>query len=187
MLFTVFPSPLRPLPRFRRPCGVAPLALMLLALWLLPRVGAGNAPFPFTENFEGALGDYWTLGDGWGASSESAHSGGSSLTDSPGDTYQNSQDRWATLAVDLTTASRPYLSFWHRYELENNRDFGSIEYSLDNGATWDRRFVITGSGGTNWHNVRVNISFLKGKVALLRFRLTTDAQNRYDGWYIDDV
>ncbi len=187
MLHSIFPSLPSSRPGFRRPRGLAPLTLVLLALWVLPRGVAGNAPFPFTENFEGALGDYWTLGDGWGATTESAHSGGSSLTDSPNDTYQNSQDRWATLAVDLTTASRPYLSFWHRYELENNRDFGSVEESFDNGASWTRRFVITGSGGTNWHNVRMNLSWAKGKVVLLRFRLTTDAQNRYDGWYIDDV
>ena len=187
MLQSLFPSLPSALPRFDRPHGLAPLALVVLALCVLPRGVTGNAPFPFTENFEGALGDYWTLGDGWGATTQSAHSGGSSLTDSPNGSYQNSQDRWATLAVDLTTASRPYLSFWHRYEIENNRDFGSIEYSHDNGATWDRRFVVTGSGGTNWHNTRVNLSWSTGRVVLLRFRLATDGQNSYDGWYIDDV
>ncbi len=180
----VLPSPLHP---FHRQGGLASIALILLALYVSPCGIAGNAPFPFTENFEGALGDYWTLGDRWGATAESAHSGGSSLTDSPGEAYPNGQDRWATLAADLTSASRPYLGFWYRQELENNRDFGSVEVSGDNGASWTRSFLVTGSGGTNWHNARINLAPFRGKPVLIRFRLTADGQNGYDGWYLDDV
>ena len=45
------------------------------------------------------------------------------MSDSPGNPYDNSIDRSATLSVDLRLATRPYLSFWQRYTLEQDHDF----------------------------------------------------------------
>ncbi|MEK7683825.1 MAG: choice-of-anchor J domain-containing protein, partial [Verrucomicrobiota bacterium] len=162
--------------------------MTVLALVNVFRVEAAVVPYPVNEGFEAVIDtNKWTLTGNWALSAETAHGGTNSLTDSPGANYPNNVDNSARLKLDLQAASRPYLSFWQRYALEQGKDFGYVEVSKDEGNNWSSLFAVTGSGGTNWYNARIDLSPYAGDLVLVRFRIVTDAQNRYDGWYIDDV
>jgi hypothetical protein len=148
--------------------------------------GQNVTNLPLVEGFEGTD-SRWALDRPWAITTEAAHTGTHSLTDSPGTNYANNADVSAYVNVNLSTMTRPMLSFWHRYALEPNQDFGFVEVSTDNGASWGRWYAVTGQSGTNWSNVQIDLGAYAGTQALIRFRLKSDAQNTYDGWYVDDV
>ena len=67
--------------------------LAMLAIAARLSAQAGVAPFPYTTSFEGALdSNYWTVQGSWGLTTEAAHTGVNSLTDSPGTIYNNNVD-----------------------------------------------------------------------------------------------
>ena len=162
---------------------------MLSVLSLTSRAGAGYASLPVGADFETSLlnTNYWTLQGTWGLSTETAHGGTNCLTDSPQGNYGPSTDSSAILGVDLRRATRPFLSFWQSYALEPNRDYALVELSTDQGANWTRACAFTGWGGTNWYPVRLDLANYAGAQVQIRFRLRTDGQYQYDGWYLDDV
>ena len=142
------------------------------------------AALPFTEQFERGSG-FWALDQPWAITAETSHGGTHALTDSPASEYANGTDRSATLKVDLRQASRPLLSFWHSYSLQKNQDYGFVEMSADDGATWTTWAAITGYGG--WENESLDLTPYAGTQVLIRFRLKADAQTPDDGWSLDDV
>jgi hypothetical protein len=144
------------------------------------------ASFPFTETFESGL-NYWAADFPWGLTTESAHSGAYSLTDSPGNSYADNADASAYLRVSLAGATRPMLTFWQRYGLQLNQDYGFVEVSNDAGANWTRLYGLTSQSGYDWQFVRVDLGAYAGTQVVIRFRLRTDGSSPYDGWYLDDV
>ncbi|MEI8042705.1 MAG: putative Ig domain-containing protein [Verrucomicrobiota bacterium] len=148
--------------------------------------GQNITSLPFADGLEGTDAN-WACDRPWGITTEAAHSGTHSLTDSPGTNYFNNVDASAYLNANLGAATRPMLSFWQRYGLEKGLDYGFVEVSKDGGSSWARLFAVTGQSGTNWSKVQVDLGEYAGTQALIRFRLKSDAQNPYDGWYIDDV
>lgn len=148
--------------------------------------GQNITSLPFSDGLEGPDAR-WALDRPWGITTEAARTGTHSLTDSPGTNYANSVDASAYLNVNLGSAARPMLSFWQRYGLEPGIDYGFVEVSSDNGLNWTRWFAVTGQSGTNWTNVQIDLGSYAGTQALIRFRLKTDGQYPYDGWYLDDV
>ena len=153
------------------------------------RAVADFASLPYSEGFEYSVlnTNYWTLQGAWGLTTESAHAGTNSLTDSPRMVYTNSSDSSAILSVDLRSAWAPMLQFWNRYAFELNRDFGFVEVSSDFGASWTRWGAVTGQGGTNWYPVQLDLTPYAGAMVMIRFHLLANGANAYDGWYIDDV
>jgi hypothetical protein len=71
------------------------------------------------------------------------------------------------------------------YDLELNRDYGFVEISSNDGASWSTVAASTGHSG--WQQARVDLGPYVGTVSLIRFRIHTDAQNVDDGWYLDDL
>jgi len=139
---------------------------------------------PFADQFE-AVNSYWALDWPWGFTSQQAHSATHALTDSPGTLYGDSTDRAATLRVDLRLANRPVLAFWQMYDLEQNRDYGFVEISSNDGVSWTPVAAVTGHSG--WGLARIDLGPYVGTISLIRWRLKTDALNADDGWYLDDV
>ena len=41
-----------------------------------------------------------------------------------------------TNPIDLSSYTNPKLTFWTKYDIENNWDYGQVEISTNNGATW---------------------------------------------------
>jgi hypothetical protein len=142
--------------------------------------------YPFFDDMENGTGN-WSYDSPWNLTDVYAHSENYSWDDSPGDFYQDSIEKSIALKIDLRTATMPVLSFWHRYALETNKDYGYVDVSGDAGKTWSTQYLVTGHK-PEWREEKIDLTgwALKEDVRI-RFRIKTDAQNRYDGWYIDDV
>ncbi len=119
--------------------------------------------------------------------------GGSSIssrywTDSPQGNYPNNADSsLVSPLLDLSQAASVTLAFAHSYILERGYDYGVVEYSIDDGATWVRATAYTGTE-TTVAQARVQIDALAGQPrARIRFRLKSDNFSTADGWCIDDI
>lgn len=110
----------------------------------------------------------------------------------------------------FVTGEKPTLSFWHYYNTERTWDGGVVEYSIDNGATWEDlgsrmfRNGYTGpieinptsaiSGRPAFHgnsfgyvNTLIDLSDFIDQDIKFRFRLVCDAATSVEGWYVDEV
>ena len=115
---------------------------------------------------------------------------------------------WNTAPVPL--GDDEMLSFWHRYQIEENFDGAVLEISTDGGSTWtDLGPYITANGYTGtvsvnyqnplggrlawtgdlteWTEVTVDLSSFAGQSVNIRWRLGSDRMVGTAGWYIDDV
>ncbi len=146
------------------------------------------------EGFEFGT-DFWQAdANSWALDSNAPHSGYVCMSTFPGSTYPNN--------VSVSLQSRPgierrelkdrWLCFWTKYDLEENKDFGLVEISLDGGGNWNSIGPkITGSQ-VGWVRLQYDLSpyFLDGSdTLLLRFRLLTDGsqQQSMSGWSVDDI
>lgn len=124
----------------------------------------------------------------WGVTASRAGSGTQAWTDSPSGAYANNTD--TSLISSLfyfSNAAGVTLTFAHSYTLENGFDYGLVEFSLDDGVTWQRAAAFTGAQ-TAFTQARLSLDKLAGIARTrIRFRLLTDAGTTADGWYVDDI
>ena len=91
------------------------------------------------------------------------------------------------ISIDLSSATMPVLSFWHRHSLEANADWGYVEVSANMGSTWTTVYYTTGTK-TSWEQDKIDLTNYVGNTDVrIRFRLQSNSANNLDGWYIDDV
>ena len=142
--------------------------------------------FPIYENAENGT-NKWSWGSPWGISDNNPHSGQYVWTDSPGANYQSNANTTLTTYLNLGGTIHPILRFWHRYFLEENKDFLRIEISTDNGLLWTLLRSYSGTE-SDWNMERIDLSAYAGHAHLgFRFRLVSDDANQQDGWYMDDM
>lgn len=99
------------------------------------------------------------------------------------------------------------LTFDTLWDLEDYWDFGFVQVSTDNGATWTSLAndyttgdydpnahpkVIANLPGltsyvTDWVTMSFDLAAYEGQDILIAFRLVTDWATHYGGWYIDNV
>ncbi|MFN0122633.1 MAG: M36 family metallopeptidase [Blastocatellia bacterium] len=130
----------------------------------------------------------WIATGGWTITRSRAASATHCWTDSPAGDYGNNADTTLLSPVlDLSNLSDVTLSFAHSHNLETRYDYGIVEYSLDEGATWTRAAAFTGVQ-TGFVQARVSLDALSEKsTGRFRFRLLSDQTQTADGWYIDDI
>jgi Zn-dependent metalloprotease len=176
-----------------------------------------STPDLFYEDFETGT-DGWTLGkisgtSAWSVSSLNATSGISSLW--ANDRYGSSNSFAYNDRTTLPAGSKPYLHFRHSFKFETSGstyfDGGILEYSINNGGTWNDASSLfnagKGYGGeikTNNGNPlggksafvddshgfvdsRYDLTTLAGKTVRFRWRMGTDSAGFITGWYLDDV
>lgn len=99
------------------------------------------------------------------------------------------------------------LDFWTWYDIEESWDFGFVQISEDNGATWkslstsrttdvidpsgypaiyDNLPGYTGNSG-GWVNEVIDLSSYAGKNIMLQFRYMTDWASTMDGFFVDNI
>ncbi len=102
---------------------------------------------PFTDDVEVATADFWTADSPWARTNNDFNSPVNSWTDSPAAYYGNSVDVSLTLAspIDLSATASPQLKFWHHYRFERGFDFGYVEVSSSDGASWTIIATYSGS------------------------------------------
>jgi hypothetical protein len=138
---------------------------------------------PMSDGMESL--DQWVVTGTWGITTDAAHGGNGSLTDSPFSDYSNNSDSYALTAVNLGGTTWPVLRFWDRFRLTSG-DFAYVEVSPD-GNSWTRVYGVTGVR-TNWADQSLDLSAYKNQSNLrIRLRLVTDSSSTEDGWYVDDL
>lgn len=122
----------------------------------------------------------------------------------------NSNDNLISPPFDFSNAINAKLSFYNWIHAEANWDGGRIDYSTDNGATWQVLGTSNDPKGVNWYNNSSLIStqkpgwdglsfgWVKSEYLLsqfnnypnpikFRFNFSSDGSvNGFDGWAIDD-
>ncbi len=135
----------------------------------------------FSDDMESGLGNWTTTGQ-WGLTGNTYHSSANSLTDSPSGNYPDQSTTSATLNGTFKATG---LSFWHKYDLEVDYDYGKVQISADGGA-WTTLTSYTGLA-LIWEQIHVDLSPFAGQDIAIRFVLESDYSLNEDGWYIDDV
>lgn len=169
----------------------------------------GYPEFVFIDTTSNPL-NYWTVTATpstpfWEATTTTFYSSPVSFTDSKNGNYSNNATVIMTMTnpIDLIGYSNPRLSFWTKWDIENNWDYGQVEISTNNGTTWTPlagRYTNLGTGSfqpngqplydgaqTNWVREEINLSSYNYNQVKLRFKLRTDGSVQRDGWYLDDI
>ena len=150
-----------------------------------------------TDNFDN---------NGWGITNTTYVSPSSSITESPNGNYQNNENKTIRLSenINLTNAIGAIVTFYAKWDIENNWDYVQLEISLDNGNSWIPQcglFTNEGSsnGGqptgqplydgtqNNWVLEQINLSDYLGEEITMRFKFESDGEVRADGFYFDDL
>ncbi|MBK7433519.1 MAG: gliding motility-associated C-terminal domain-containing protein [Chitinophagaceae bacterium] len=121
--------------------------------------------FPYTEGFEANDGGWTTGGTAsdwtWGTPAKPVITGASAGTKCwvtgglTGSSYNNSENSWLqSPCFDFTLLAYPRISFSVFYETERRFDGASLEYSINNGTTWNLIGSTNESACTasNWYN-----------------------------------
>ena len=144
--------------------------------------------------------------NGWNTTNISFVSPSSSITDSPNGNYQNNENKTITISeeVILTNAISANITFYAKWDIENNWDYVQLEVSLDNGNSWipqcglftnegsDNQTQPTGEplydGSQNdWVLEQIDLNDYLGEEITIRFNFVTDGEVRADGFYFDDL
>ncbi len=141
----------------------------------------------------------------WGITTATYYSAPNSYTDSQTGSYSNSATVTMTSKdpINLSSYSNPKLSFWTRWDIENNWDYGQVKLSTNNGSSWtplQGLYTNPGTGSfqpngeplydgtqTNWVREEISLTGLTSSQNKLRFELKTDGSITKDGWYVDDI
>lgn len=144
--------------------------------------------YPFFDDMEHGA-DHFAEDLPWKITSESAHSGSKSWSDSPEMPYSENASHSMYLPVSLAgeSVTMPKLSFWHRYNFQTHYDQGLLEISTNGGSNYSIIFSTTGFSSSNWVMDEVDLTPYLGQDVILRFRVISDASTQSDGWYIDDI
>ncbi len=109
--------------------------------------------------------------------------------------------------VDLSGATSATLTFWNKYDIEEAWDFGFVQVSTDDGATWTSLenanttfdhdpsaidYVVDNLPGLtghidDWTQEFFDLSAYAGQEIWLAFRYATDWATLGNGWWVDDI
>ncbi len=141
----------------------------------------------------------------WEATNTAFYSSPTSFTDSKSGNYSSNATVTMSLknSIDLTTYSNPRLTFWTKYDIESNWDYGQVEASTNNGSTWiplQGLYTEPGTGSfqpggeplydglrTDWVKEEISLAGFNSNQFKLKFELKTDGSIVKDGWYVDDI
>jgi hypothetical protein len=146
----------------------------------------------FADNFESGAGAWLlpvpTTGVAWSLTTANFHSSNHSLTDSAVGKYLSNVVSYAELASPLSVSGLSSVSvqFWMKARTERNKDFVSVEASIDGGA-WTALTAKPYTGNLSWAVRSLNLP-LSGKSTLrIRFRFESNGSKNFDGVYVDDI
>jgi hypothetical protein len=146
------------------------------------------------------------VNNGWDTTNATFVSPSSSITESPNGNYPNNTNETITLEspIDLGSAIGANVTFYAKWEIENNWDYTQFEVSIDNGSNWIPQCgLYTNDGSSNagqptgeplydgnqndWVLETIDLSDYLGESILVRFQFEADGGVRADGFYFDDL
>jgi hypothetical protein len=154
--------------------------------------------------------NFWTItatpsNPKWEATFSTYYSSPLSFTDSKDGNYRDDATVTMTLTnpLDLTEYERPRLSFWTRWDIESNWDYGQVDVSTNNGGSWipiEGEYTEPGVGSfqpngeplydgvqSTWVKEEISLSNYNSSQFKVRFQLKSDLNVTRDGWYVDDI
>ena len=159
-----------------------------------------------SDDFESGMAERWIRlesqpGSRWGVT-PLAQSGTFGFTDSPTGTYRGAPLGGNVNAIaelgqpaNLRLGSR--LEWDQICITEATFDFCIVEISTDDGTTWDElaRYDATSdprwgdyvAQPGDWRHESIDLAAYANRQAIIRFRLQSDANLEFDGWYVDNV
>ena len=170
----------------------------------------GTPVFVFADTTNNPL-NMWTVtftpttSPKWEATTQSFYSSPVSYTDSKDGNYTNNATVTMTLTnpVDLTGINNPRLTYWTKFDIEDNWDYGQVRISTNNGSTWiplAGQYTNPGTGSfqpngqpvydgvqTQWVREDISLTGYTTSQVKLQFQLRTDGSVVRDGWYLDDI
>jgi subtilisin family serine protease len=126
-----------------------------------------------------------TMDEPWGL--QKVDGRGTVFSDSPSGDYSSEADVSLTLPAVEVTDPAMILAFDTAYDFEENYDFGVVEVSTDNGATWTELTLVTGESGWGTKYFELTSLLKDAKSLQVRFRVTSDSTVARDGWLLDNV
>jgi hypothetical protein len=112
----------------------------------------------------------------------------------------------AVTTDQLHLDTNPQLSFWSKYEIEDNWDKGQVEISTNGGSTWQRvpvnypSYANRTSDACDWPTGNffsgTNLSYAEytaslnqwsNQDVLLRWTISSDTSVNGTGWWVDDI
>ncbi len=141
----------------------------------------------------------------WGITTSTYHSAPNSYTDSPTGNYADNATVTLTLtnSIDLSGYSNPRLTYWTKWDIENDWDYAQTKISTNNGSTWtplQGLYTNPGVGsfqpngeplydGTqlNWVKEEISLASYSSSQVKFKFELKSDINTNRDGWYLDDI
>ena len=141
----------------------------------------------------------------WAATTSAYSSAPNSYTDSPTGSYiaSSTVTMMLTNPISLVGLINPRLTYFTKYDIENDWDYGQIEISTNNGSTWiplQGQYTNAGTGSfqpngepvydgtrTDWVREEISLASYLGSQVKLKFELKTDGSVQRDGWYVDDI
>lgn len=141
----------------------------------------------------------------WEATTQTFYSAPVSYTDSKDGNYiaNATVTMTTTNPIDLSGINNPKLTFWTKYDIESNWDYGQVRVSTNNGSTWiplEGQYTEPGVGSfqpngepvydgiqANWVREDISLSAYANSSILIQFRLRSDGVIHKDGWYVDDI
>lgn len=152
----------------------------------------------------------WTASEAsdWGITTNDFYSGPSSITDSPNGEYPNNHHSEITLntSVPIATTDQAILSYWAKWNIEDDNDYAQVQLSVDGGDTFfpicgqytnlgvprqDENEPVYDGIQTTWVKEEIDISeyFILADEPDVSVRFTMDSDNfmTRDGFYFDDV
>ncbi|HSL88016.1 MAG TPA: M14 family zinc carboxypeptidase [Ignavibacteriaceae bacterium] len=170
----------------------------------------GTPIFVFADTTNNPL-NYWTVtftpssSPKWEATSQTFYSSPVSYTDSKDGNYVNNATITMTLTdpIDLSGLNNPRLTFWTKFDIEDNWDYGQVRISTNNGSTWvplAGQYTEPGTGSfqpngqpvydgvqSNWVREDLLLTGYTASQVKIQYQLRTDGSVTRDGWYLDDI
>ena len=147
----------------------------------------------------------WDVSQTWNVTNSDYYSPSSSITDSPNGNYSNNINKTITMnnPVDLTNTLGANMSFWAKWEIEENWDYVQVEVSNDGGNTWTPqcgKYTNLGVADQNaadgeplydgfqttWVKEEIDLSDYLGSTIIVRFKIVSDQYVNEEGYFFDD-
>ncbi len=149
------------------------LIFCALFLFISTKCLSQISSYPYLENFESGNGGWthvstpltvWEYGTPNYGTTTGAHSGSNCWDINLNTGYWNiASSKLYTPIFDLTGITLSRISFWLNYETGNQGDGTHLEYSTDQGLTWNVLGIVNDSLSENWYNSNfINTSSLPG-------------------------
>ncbi len=141
----------------------------------------------FSDNMEDGRRN-WQIKGAWDLTYWDYHSPYQCWTVRPGDYYHpNEKANLSSRRIDLSSARSAVLTFWHRRDIRKDHARGVVRISRDDGRSWQRIAVYTGTAGWQRQTLPLDAEYLTRNFRL-QFVFRSDDHGRTgEGWFIDDV